>query len=57
MNCLPKFGRDDGEWVYNRIMLVEYNNVIPLQKQDKHLLDKLYAERNGIVYKAIMALK
>ena len=32
------------------------NNVIPKDKQDKFLLDKMYAERDGIVYKAIMAL-
>lgn len=57
MNRLPKFGGDDGEWVYNRIMQVDCNNVIPRDKQDKQLLDKLYAERDGIVYKAIMALK
>ena len=57
MNRLPKFGGDDGEWVYNRIIQVECNNVIPLEKQDKHLLDKLYVERVGIVYKAVMALK
>lgn len=57
MNRLPKFGGDDGEWVYNRIMQVECNNVIPIEKQDKHLLDRLYAERDGIVYKAVIALK
>ncbi|MDQ0154130.1 phage/plasmid primase, P4 family [Robertmurraya andreesenii] len=57
MNRLPKFGGDDGEWVYNRIMQVDCNNVIPRDKQDKQLLDKLYAERDGIVYKAILALK
>ena len=57
MNRLPKFGGDDGHWVYNRIMQVECSNVIPLSKQDKQLLDKLYAERSGIVYKGIMALK
>ena len=32
-------------------------NVIPLEEQDKLLLDKLYAERNGIIYKAVMALR
>ncbi len=57
MNRLPRFGGDDGEWVYNRIIQVECRNVIPLAKQDKHLLDKLYAEREGIIYKAVMALK
>lgn len=57
MNKLPKFGGDDGEWVYNRIMQVECKNVIPAEKQDKQLLDKLYAEREGIIFKAVMALK
>ena len=53
MNRLPKFGGDDGQWVYNRIMVVRCPNVIPKEQQDKRLLDKLYAERGGIVYKAI----
>ncbi len=57
MNKLPKFGGDDGQWVYDRIMQVECNNVIPKDKQDKMLLDKMYAEREGIVFKFIMALK
>jgi len=57
MNRLPKFGGDNGQWVYDRIMQVSCNNVIPKDKQDKFLLDKMYAERDGIVYKAIMALK
>ncbi len=57
MNRLPKFGGDDGDWVYNRILLIHCRNVIPPEKQDKHLLDKLYAEREGIVYKAVMAFR
>ena len=57
MNRLPRFGGDDGEWVYNRIVQMECRNVIPLEKQDKRLLDKLYAEREGIIFKAVMALK
>lgn len=36
MNRLPKFGGDDGQWVYNRIMVVNCPNVIPRHKQDKH---------------------
>lgn len=56
MNRLPKFGGDDGEWVYSRIMVVNCPNVIPKEKQDKELQDKMYAERDGIVYKAVMAL-
>ena len=57
MNRLPKFGGDDGQWVYDRIMVVNCPNVIPKDKQDKKLLDKMYAEREGIVYKAIKALQ
>lgn len=56
MNRRPKFGGDNGEWVYNRIMQIDCKNVIPPEKQDKFLLDKMYKERNGIVYKSIMAL-
>ena len=57
MNRLPKFSGDDGKWVYERIMPIECKNVIPPEKQDKTLLDKMYAEREGIVYKCVMALK
>lgn len=57
MNRLPKFGGDYGQWVYDRIMVVECPNVIPKDKQDKTLLDKLYAEREGIVFKAVKALQ
>lgn len=57
MNQLPKFGGDDGPWVYDRIMAVHCPNIIPKDKQDKQLLDKMYQEREGIVYKALSALK
>lgn len=57
MNRLPKFGGDNGQWVYNRIMVVRCPNVIPKDSQDKRLLDKMYAERDGIVYKAVQALQ
>ncbi len=57
MNRLPKFGGDDGKWVYERIMVVHCPNVLPKARQDKQLLDKMYAEREGIVYKAVRALQ
>lgn len=57
MNRLPKFGGDDGQWVYDRILPIECVNVIPKDKQDKCLLEKMYAEREGIVYKAVKALQ
>ena len=57
MNRLPKFSGDQGQWVYNRIMVVECHNVIPPEQQDKRLLDKMYAEREGIVQKCVKALQ
>ncbi len=57
MNKLPKFGGDDGKWVYDRIMVIHCDNIIPPDKQDKTLQDKMYAERNGIFYKAVLALQ
>lgn len=57
MNRLPKFGGDDGQWVYDRIMVVQCDNIIPKAQQDKTLLDKMFAEREGIVYKAVTALQ
>ena len=57
MNRLPKFGGDDGEWVYNHIMVVDCPNTIPRNRQDTRLIDKLYAEREGIIFKAVRTLQ
>ena len=57
MNRLPKFGGDDGQWVYERIIQIPCTNSIPIEQQDKYLLDKLLNERAGIVYRMVMALK
>lgn len=57
MNRLPLFGGDNGKWVYERIMPVDCTNIIPEKQQDKMLIDKLYAEREGICYKLVMALQ
>lgn len=57
MNNLPKFGGDNGPWVYERIMVVVCDNVIPKESQDKTLLDKLLAEREGIIQKTVKALQ
>lgn len=55
-NELPKFGGDKGDHVYERMMLCPCNNVIPPEKRDRLLIDKLYAEREGIVFYAVQAL-
>lgn len=57
MNKLPRFGGDDGQWVYDRIMVVNCPNVIPAEKQDRYLLEKMYEERESIVFKAVKALQ
>jgi len=57
MNRLPRFGGDTGKWVFDRIIAIECKNVIPLEQQDKKLIDRMYAERAGIVHKAVMALQ
>ena len=57
MNKLPRFGGDDGRWVYDRIMVINCDNVIPEEKQDKKLLDRMYDERDGIIQKAVKALQ
>lgn len=57
MNKLPKFGGDSGDGVHNRILQIRCSNIIPPEKQDKFLLDKMYKERAEIVHKAINALK
>lgn len=56
-NKLPRFSGDKGGWIYSRIMPVWCPNVIPPEKQDKQLLDKMYAEREGIVQKCVKALQ
>ena len=57
MNKLPRFGGDDGQWVYDRILVVSCPNVIPKHKQDATLQDKMFEERDGIFYKAVLALQ
>lgn len=57
MNRLPKFGGDDGQWVYDRILQIPCDNVIAEENQDKCLLEKLLMEEEGIVYKLVMALR
>lgn len=56
-NELPKFGGDRGEWVYDRIMTLRCSHVIPPEEQDKFLLDKMYAEREAVVYWALLSFR
>ena len=56
-NAMPKFACDRSKHTYDRFVIVPCNNVIPEEEQDPDIEDKMYAERDGIVYKAVMALK
>jgi len=56
-NRMPVFSGDDGTWVYDRFCIVKCNNVIPEEERDPKLLEKMFAEASGIIYKAVMALQ
>lgn len=49
MNELPHFGGDRGDWVYDRIAIIKCDNVIPEEKRDPELIDKLFDEREQII--------
>lgn len=56
-NKLPRFGGDTGKWVYERIMPVFCDNVIPKEKQDPMLFEKMLKEKNTILAMAIQGLQ
>lgn len=55
-NKLPYFSGDRGDWVYERMMPIVCNNVIPKEKRDAHLLDKMLLEKNTILKRSLEAL-
>lgn len=56
-NAMPKFGGDRGKWVYERMLPIMCNNVVPPEKRNKHLVDDLLTESSGIAYKLLTAFK
>lgn len=56
-NVMPKFSGDRGEHLYERFIIYTPKNVVKEEKRDKQLQDKLFAEREYIIYQAIIALK
>lgn len=56
-NEMPRFGGDKGDWVYDRMIIVKCNNVIPKEKQDKKLVDKMHLEGEAIVNMLIPHIK
>ncbi len=49
MNDLPKFGGDHGDHVYQRIVPIRCDHVIPEQEKDAMLVEKMFAERQAIL--------
>jgi P4 family phage/plasmid primase-like protien len=52
-NEMPKFGGDKGVGVYERMMIVKCDNVIPPDKRDAQLIDKMMLELPYILRKAV----
>ena len=52
-NQLPSFRGDQGEHVYERFIIVPCQNVIPVEKRDTHLYEKMLAEKEAIVSTAV----
>lgn len=55
-NDLPRWGGNTTDAAYERMLVIECNNVIPPEKRDPYLVQKMLAERQAIVYLAFQAL-
>lgn len=47
-NKMPVFGGDKGDWVYDRIIIIPCNNVVPEDKRDHRLREKIFTEKDSI---------
>lgn len=56
-NRLPQFGGDHGAHVYERMMILPCPNIVPPEKRDANLLDKLLAEKEVVVSQAMAHLR
>lgn len=56
-NMYPIFSVDRGDHVYDRFCIIETNNIIPEEKQDKLLVEHMLEEKDYIVHLAIEAAK
>ena len=56
-NSLPLFGGDKGTHVYERIIPIKCGSSVPENQRDKKLIEKLYVEREAIIYLAVMEFK
>lgn len=56
-NKLPHFRGDRGQHVYERFAIIQCHNIIPKEKRDPQLLDKIMAEKNVIASVAVDKFK
>ena len=56
-NQLPVFGGDRGKHVYERFVVIPCNNVIPANRRDPEIVDKMLAEAPAIIQLALAALQ
>jgi P4 family phage/plasmid primase-like protien len=56
-NNKPIYGGTQNEALYLREILFELNHTIPQDAQDHHLLEKLLAERQGIILRCLQAAR
>ena len=56
-NAMPYIKDDKGSHMFERFLIIPCNNVVPEEKRDIKLLDKLTKEKEGIVLWAIEGLK
>lgn len=56
-NGMPHFNGDKGSHLYERLMIYEPLQVIPAERRDKYLMDKMLGEKEYVVRLAVEALK
>lgn len=56
-NDFPRFCGDKGLHVYDRFVVVRCDNIIPENKRDANICEKMYQERESIIVQAVLALK
>lgn len=56
-NAMPYIKDDKGSHMFDRFLIIPCNNVVPVEKRDKLLLEKLKLELEGIVMWALEGLK
>lgn len=56
-NALPVFEDDKGNHISERLTFLDFRNVIPYEKRDPRLTDKLLLERDGIFQWCLKGLK